>query len=182
MLGTTDLTVPNGAGTSPVGKCDTTSVLKKSTVTLVSQFPKSGFLFSLWKCDCGGTKVVMFIVAMKLSWVLSVVIHLIFYCHALPNSVVLAFVILMAFSSSVLLLLLYFSEGVITALEKGLVFTKFLTFAWNWLHLLNCHTKDSSSVFLILVFTGLGCLVEVVVPIKTKKIQTVLFVLPCGSC
>lgn len=30
MLGTTDLTVPNGAGTSPVGKCNIMSVLKNS--------------------------------------------------------------------------------------------------------------------------------------------------------
>lgn len=45
MLGTTDLTVPNGAGTSPVGKCGVKCLLKNSIVVLVSQLFKSNFLF-----------------------------------------------------------------------------------------------------------------------------------------
>lgn len=45
MLGTTDLTVPNGAGTSPVGKRGIMSLLKNSIVVLISQLFRSSFLF-----------------------------------------------------------------------------------------------------------------------------------------
>lgn len=49
MLGTTDLTVPNGAGTSPVGKCGIMSLLKNSIVVLVSQLLKSNFYFDCFE-------------------------------------------------------------------------------------------------------------------------------------
>lgn len=65
MLGTTDLTVPNGAGTSPVGKCGIMSLLKNSIVVLVSQLLKSNFLFWLfWRSGFGKTKVVIFLIAL----------------------------------------------------------------------------------------------------------------------
>lgn len=47
-MGTTDLTVPNGAGTSPVGKCGIIFLLKNSIVCLVSQLFRSSFLVELF--------------------------------------------------------------------------------------------------------------------------------------
>jgi len=43
MLGTTDLTVPNGAGTSPVGKCGIIFVLKNSIMVSVCTLTQKQF-------------------------------------------------------------------------------------------------------------------------------------------
>lgn len=50
MLGTTDLTVPNGAGTSPVGKCGIVFVLKNSIVVSVCTIIQNLYFYfdSFW--------------------------------------------------------------------------------------------------------------------------------------
>lgn len=48
MLGTTDLSVPNGAGTSPVGKCSVVSLLQSCGFSF-SVIRKQFFILTLWK-------------------------------------------------------------------------------------------------------------------------------------